>query len=91
MDEFCCGALSGTHHKRGGGRWEVTKDPARLVDFLHPKGDEGGKGRKGEKGPGGFLRVTVRAEGAHSRRPAIVFDLHDAAGEKMYSFSRRAE
>lgn len=86
IDEFCCGALSGAHHGGGGGRWELTTDPAGLVDFLHPKKDEGGKGKKGEPGPGGFLRVQVKATGAYAAKPEIAFQLCHANGEIAYEY-----
>jgi alkaline phosphatase D len=86
VDEFCSGALSGAHHGGGGGRWEVTHDPAGLVDFLHPKKDEGGKGKKGEPGPGGFLRIAVKAEGKFAAKPEIVFQLCDSNGDIPYTY-----
>lgn len=89
-DEFCCGALSGKHHGGGGGRWEVTKDPAGLVDFLHPKGDEGGKG-KGDPGPGGFLRIVVKAEGRTNSDAEIIFQLYATDGKKQYEYTHRAK
>ena len=64
----------------------MTRDPAGLVDFLHPRKDEGGKGRKGEAGPGGFLRVEVRAEGPYAGKPEIVFQLCNTDGTISYEY-----